>query len=232
MNLTNIISGLIKQNNLPVPTTAYFFGDSITHGDYASIPSKRWSSLVCAAKGFNEINHAVSGSFLQNTVPINPNGVSPNMHTRAAADVPVYNYATDRLLFIAYGTNDVAYNFPNYTPEKFESDYRDVMDIIIAKGWPGSLIKIHCGYWVDIAYAWGSPQDVPPYGTIQPVNLTRYNSFITAANSVATDYGCQFFSTYNIMQSNGGNSLMAADRIHPIDAGYQVIADYINSLIY
>ena len=54
----------------PLPADApvvAFYGDSYTLGTGASDPSKRWSTIICAQRGWNEFNPSVNGlGFVRN----------------------------------------------------------------------------------------------------------------------------------------------------------------------
>lgn len=46
----------------PVPPLAVFIGDSYSAGMGASVPAKRWTTLVAAAEGWREVNLSSSGT--------------------------------------------------------------------------------------------------------------------------------------------------------------------------
>lgn len=46
---------------VPAGSTVAFYGDSLTVGLGASSPAQRWSTLLCASRGWTEVNPSVSG---------------------------------------------------------------------------------------------------------------------------------------------------------------------------
>jgi lysophospholipase L1-like esterase len=48
-------------NTAPGGPVVAFYGDSYTLGTGASDPSKRWSTIICAERGWNEVNPSVNG---------------------------------------------------------------------------------------------------------------------------------------------------------------------------
>ncbi len=76
-----------------------FYGDSYTLGTGASDPSKRWSTRICASRGWNEYNPSVNGlGFVKNRLPS-----GPNLPDRIIAKKP-------DIVFITMGLND-AYSY-------------------------------------------------------------------------------------------------------------------------
>ena len=54
----------------PGQTRVAFYGDSYTLGTGASDPAKRWSTVICAQRGWNEFNPSVNGlGFVNNRRP-------------------------------------------------------------------------------------------------------------------------------------------------------------------
>ncbi|MCU1412971.1 MAG: hydrolase family protein [Microbacteriaceae bacterium] len=74
-------------------TRVAFYGDSYTLGIGASAPSKRWSSIICAQRGWSEFNPSVNGlGFIRN---------------RGSLDVPAEVIAErPDIVFITMGLND------------------------------------------------------------------------------------------------------------------------------
>jgi lysophospholipase L1-like esterase len=73
-----------------------FYGDSYTLGTGASSPSKRWSTIVCAQRGWNEFNPSVNGlGFVNNRRP--------------DVDLPAQIIALEpqpQIVFVTMGLND------------------------------------------------------------------------------------------------------------------------------
>jgi lysophospholipase L1-like esterase len=183
-----------------------FYGDSITIGSGASIPAKRWTSLVSVDQGYYEYNLGVAGSQLQDTLPL---ALVPGC---MIADMALGNYTDEHMLFMAYGTNDVRNQYT--TNEIFYTQYNKVLnDLINIKGWPTNKIKLISSFHISNFL----------YG-----NIAKQNSIDATINSLANTYGIQYFNARQAMIDGGGDALLNVDGVHPTDVGYQVIADYIN----
>jgi lysophospholipase L1-like esterase len=73
-----------------------FYGDSYTLGTGASGPDRRWSSLVCAERGWSEFNPSVNGLGFVNNRPTVGDGDLPDLVIDDAPDI----------VFITMGLND------------------------------------------------------------------------------------------------------------------------------
>lgn len=200
--------------------SAYFFGDSITVGVGASPSTDRWTTLLCLNKGLSEFNLGIGGTTLLSATPV----VVGNMYDRASTDIPTKGL-NDKYLFISYGVNDAGYNYPTYTPSLFATQLQTILTICFSRGWSPINIIVNTGYYVNNPWS----LYVPPSPI--PGDLTRYNSFISAAQSVAIANGTQFIDPYAYMAANGGNSLLNLDGLHPNNSGCAAIATYIESVI-
>ena len=77
-------------------TSVAFYGDSYTLGTGASDPSLRWSSIICAERGWQEFNPSVNGL-----------GFVNNRATDGEGDLPALVIANDpSIVFITMGLND------------------------------------------------------------------------------------------------------------------------------
>ncbi|MFM9877895.1 MAG: SGNH/GDSL hydrolase family protein [Rhodoglobus sp.] len=77
-------------------TRVAFYGDSYTLGTGASVPSVRWSSVICAGRGWSEFNPSVNGL-----------GFINNRSTFGEGDLPSLVIADDPdIVFITMGLND------------------------------------------------------------------------------------------------------------------------------
>ena len=78
---------------VPAGSVVAFYGDSLTFGLGATSPQKRWSSLLCQARGWTEVNPSISGlGFVQART-----GDLPDQIVAAAPD----------LVIVALGHNDL-----------------------------------------------------------------------------------------------------------------------------
>jgi len=127
-------------------------------------------------------------------------------------------------MFISYGGNDCAFNFADYTTDLFSTQLQTIITFANSKGWTNNSIVILCGYFENDA-SWSLV-----YGGItltSAATMARYNSFIKAAQTVASNNtGVYFVSPFNTYDTRG-----MADNVHANDAGHAAIATYVASLI-
>jgi len=207
---------------------ANFYGDSITFGTGASITANRWTSKLSAAKGWTEVNFGRSGTALEETTPANPAGLSPayNFHKDGPAQIPTKGWRT-KYMFISFGVNDCGFNFAGYNPTLFGTQYQTIISGAIAKGWTTTSVIVNLGYYVKSPDAWNA---YLIYGIPSAADNTRYFSFFSTADTIATTNSNIRANPYQYMIDNGGDALLA-DNLHPNDAGHQVIANYMAALV-
>jgi lysophospholipase L1-like esterase len=105
----------------PVPPRAVFLGDSYTVGVGASDPSLRWSSLVAAAAGWEEVNLGQVGTgYLTNGKSAFPN---------FAEMIPTAVGADPDIVVVAGGQNDIAVGLPDETVA-IGTFYRELRDAL------------------------------------------------------------------------------------------------------
>lgn len=207
---------------LPKPVV-WFFGDSMTLGLGASTPENRWTSVLCKLKNWAEVNH---GTSYETLIKASEN----TGHTSFFAKYPnaiLTKDVNDKYIFIAYGANDCAFNFPDYTTDLFSTQMQTIITFANSKGWTNESIVVLCGYfendntWATTGNNYGGAS-FPTAAT-----MTRYFSFIAAAQTVANNNaGVHFVNPYNTYDASG-----LADGLHANDAGHAAIAAYVASLI-
>lgn len=211
---TVVIGASLTNQVPPAAGIAVFFGDSITVGTNASPTSNSWVNLVCGAYGFAQSNLGLSGTYLENQVPIQPN----NMVTRIGA-IPLKTPAHS-FLFFAYGINDVDLNAPNYTTANLTTDYTTVLNAALAQGWTaGSIILIGTSYRDPASYT--SVLGFPP------ATQARHLAFNAAIQAVAATFTCTYIDVYTVMQAQGGAALLLPDTLHPNNGGHRIMAQQI-----
>lgn len=207
----------------PVTTSTephvWFFGDSMTLGVGASTPANRWTSKLSAQKNWVEVNGGTAGETLisasENT------GYTHFFDKYQGAIIP--RPANGKYIFISYGTNDCAFNFAGYTPALFSTQLQTIITFANSKGWANNSIVVLCGYFENDS-SWS-----PDLGgqSMPAATMTRYNAFITAAQTVAgNNAGVYFVNPFNTYDLTG-----MADQIHANDKGHAAIAAYVASLI-
>jgi len=206
-----LIGGCGKNATPATPNAVWFFGDSITLGLGATVQQNRWTSKLSTLKGWAEDNMGVSGESLSQGAEISPYGSLFARYKTAITKKP-----TDaKYIFFSYGGADCSNTFSDYTPALFSTQLQTIITYANSQGWANSNIVVLCGYFENDA-SW------PVLGM-----MPRYNSFITAAQTVAqNNAGVYFVNPFNTY-----NATEMSDNVHPNDAGYAAIANYVASQI-
>jgi lysophospholipase L1-like esterase len=99
----------------PDAPLAAFYGDSYTLGTGASDPARRWSTIICADRGWNEFNPSVNGlGFVNNRRP--------------DVDLPSLVIAQDPdIVFVTMGLND------NFSYAYAADDIHEAIDADLAE---------------------------------------------------------------------------------------------------
>jgi lysophospholipase L1-like esterase len=207
----------------PPPTQkpiVWFFGDSMTLGLGASSPENRWTSKLCTEKNWTERN---KGTSYETLLQASENPGNTSFFSKYQTAIPTRS-TYDKYIFIAYGGNDCAYNFPDYTTDLFSTQLQTIITFANSKGWTNNSIVVLCGYF-ETKDSWSLT-----YGNVtldSAATMTRYFSFIAAAQTVAgNNTGVYFvnpFNTYGLAE--------LADGLHANDAGHAAIAAYVGSLV-
>jgi lysophospholipase L1-like esterase len=200
--------------------SCWFFGDSITEGYGATTPSNRWTSKLCEAKGWKEHNSGVIGETLLKASETTGFGT---FFERYEAQIP-QKPATGKYVFIAYGANDCGFNFDDYTPALFSTQLQTIIEYANDQGWANSDIVVLTGYFQN-DQSWTNPYA----GQVLPsaANMSRYDLFITAAQTVAQNNpGVKFVNPFNTYDGNN-----MSDNLHPNDIGYASIASFVGSQV-
>jgi lysophospholipase L1-like esterase len=217
-------AGGTSGNSLTISVTTtqpavWFYGDSGTLGLGASTPNNRWTSVLSGLKNWQEINYGTSYETLlkasESTIYTTFFEKYKNLiHTKSA---------NDKYMFISYGGNDCAFNFPDYTTDLFSTQLQTIITFANSKGWTNNSIVVLCGYFENDA-TWSAN-----YGGMgnPAATMTRYFSFITAAQTVANNNAGVYF----VNPFNSYDATELADGLHPNDAGHAAIANYVASLI-
>ena len=195
-----------KDSVTPVAQEVWFFGDSITVGLGATVPTNRWTSKLAKAKDWVEHNQGVNGETLIQASETTGYGT---FFERYKYDLPK-KPAGGKYVFISYGANDCNFNFPDYTTALFSTQLQTIITFANSQGWANNNIVVLCGYFENDA-SWTG-------GT-----MARYNSFISAAQTVAqNNAGVYFVNPFNTYDATE-----LSDHLHPNDAGYAAIAAYV-----
>ncbi len=173
-----------------------FYGDSYTLGVGASDPAHRWSTLICASRGWREFNPSVDGlGFVRN---------------RGALDLPTALVAAaPDILIVALGLND---NFAYPTAgESIRSAMRADLRRLRTE-LPAARMVVVEPFW----YTDERPESV--------------ETIIGWARAAAAEVGADFVPGAS-RWIEGRSDLMAADGLHPDDAGYAEIGRRMDSAL-
>ncbi len=202
--------------------TVYFYGDSMTEGYGASTPSKRWTSQLCGLKNWYEINEGKAYETLIQG-PVSEDVGHTSFFSKYQTAI-INKPADAKYIFIAYGGNDCAFNYSDYTTDLFSTQLQTIISFANSKGWTNNSIVVLCGYFENYA-SWSIS-----YGGVMfahAATMTRYNSFIAAAQTVANNNaGVYFVNPFNTYDATE-----LADGLHANDAGHLAIAQYVASLV-
>ena len=216
-------STVTKQQLPPPPPNklqVWFYGDSMTEGIGATYTINRWTSKLCSQKKWAEINE---GTSYETLIQASENTGHTSFFAKYQK-VILPRPANGKYIFIAYGGNDCAFNFPDYTTKLFSTQLQTIITFANSNGWTNNSIVVLCGYYENEA-SWKFI-----YGGVlldSAANMARYNSFITAAQTVANNNaGVYFVNPFNTYDATG-----LADGLHANDAGHAAIAKYVASIV-
>jgi lysophospholipase L1-like esterase len=196
------------------------FGDSITAGESATAPERRWSNLLAVAVGASELrNKGIGGSVVQNS-PMATGVPKPgNGRSRYAADLLGPEKAD--VLAILYGFNDARQvGAPaTFHADNFVRDYREMLGGLFAGGFAPSDICI------------GSPPHIPDAGFavgsdgFAGQTRERFQGYVGLVKAIARDAGTFYAPVNERMAAEGADALISPDHVHPNDAGHAKIAE-------
>lgn len=118
----------------PTAPVVAFYGDSYTLGTGATQPALRWSSIICANRGWTEVNPSVNGLGFINNRRAFGDGDLPSSVIDSGADI----------VFITMGLND---NFSfDFAADRIEAQIGDDFDRIGA-GLPDARVIVVEPFW-------------------------------------------------------------------------------------
>ena len=194
---------------------ATFFGASTVAGDGASSPEKRFTSVMCRALGWEEINLGVGGSTM---VGRDDKGMIIDEES-GIGRVPDILHATPNLVVILYGANDFAQGKPLGDPEKFQQgtffwDYDTVVRGLI-ENLPDAQIFLS-------TLVYRRDGDTP---NAEGLTLEDYNQVI---RQIADRYSLRLADAAASCGIDKDNfAALSADDAHLNDEGHQRLAAYL-----
>lgn len=197
-----------------------FFGDSYGNAAGATTTSQGIAQLLAQRLGAFLNNQSASGSTIEKRTPLNPfTGV--NFIDR----LPNIPHASSHVKYIIIwgGLNDYGVNSANYNTTNLKTDLDSVINYLIGtKGFTPEQILICSAPWNGSI---GQASYAVLSGNAAPTTA-RLLSFIAVAKTEAAFYGTGYFSPY--WYELHDTTQMSADGIHPNDAGYAFLANYLN----
>ena len=180
-----------------------FYGDSYTLGTGASDPSKRWSRIISAERGWVEHNDSVNGLGF-----VNHRGSTPPDYSDDDL-VPLAIAAEPDILFITMGLND------NFSMPDRADDIRSAIRTDFAtlrEALPDTRIVVVEPFWYT---------DARPDSVEQIISWVR-----TEAGTIGADWvpGASHWI-------QGHPEWMADDGLHPNDAGYAAMAERMDEAL-
>jgi lysophospholipase L1-like esterase len=171
-----------------------FYGDSYTLGTGATAPGRRWSTIVCAERGWREFNPSVNGlGFINHRTQFGDgSGDLPSLVLAQRPDI----------VFVTMGLND------NFSYDFAAGRIHDQIDADLARlaqGLPHARFLVVEPFW---------------YTDTRPESLENISGWVEqAARSIHADYisGASHWI-------EGHPEWMAADGLHPNDDGYAEMA--------
>ena len=180
-------------------TIAAFYGDSYTRGTGATSPDLRWSTIICAERGWYEFNPSVDGlGFVNNRgLVLGGDLVDQIIEHEPAPDIVI----------VTMGLND-NFAMPAHA-EEIEASIDEDLERLRAE-LPDARLVVVEPFWY---------QDERPESVEQIITWVE-----AAAERVGADYidGASRWL-------EGHPEWMAADVIHPNDAGYAEIAERMDA---
>ncbi len=198
-----------------------FLGDSITWGAGATNPQHRWTTIVAHTLQATEINLGTAGSTLQRGAPIwhvmNP---GRELIERIPQKTQPRSY-----LVLSYGFNDARYHHPNFTPKRFLIEALQTIAIAQQKGYASNEIVFSSAPWNNpVIY---QPQHHNPiFYPWNNATVARINDYRFAALITTWVTGVKFAD-----QAGATVGMIAADTVHPSNAGHAAIAKVVTQAI-
>jgi lysophospholipase L1-like esterase len=194
---------------------AAFFGASTVAGDGASSPEKRFTTVICRALGWEEINLGIGGSTM---VGRDDKGMIADEES-GIGRVPDILHAAPNSVLILYGANDFAQGKPLGEADKFQQgtffwDYDTAVRGLIENLPDAQIVLSTLVYRRD--------GDTP---NLEGLLLEDYNQVI---RQIADRYRLRLAdASANSGIDKGNFAALSADDAHLNDEGHQRLAAYL-----
>lgn len=183
-----------------------FYGDSYTRGTGASSNDKRWSTIVSAERGWQEINRSENGlGFVNRRASMGP-GLD-DIPAQVIADHP-------DLVFVTMGLND------NFSYDRAADRIRDTIDSDLQRlreGLPDARIVVVEPFW---------------YTADRPASVDVIAGWVEdAAARIGADHIEGASHWLDEHYADSPDSWMAGDGLHPNDTGYAYMAERMDAAL-
>lgn len=175
-----------------------FYGDSYTRGTGASSPDRRWSTIVCAERGWREFNPSVDGlGFVNNRAQSSIGGPGDDL-----VDQIVEHEPAPDIVIVTMGLND---NFS--MPSRADEIEAAIIDDLerLRDELPSARLIVVEPFW---------------YSDDRPASVEQIIGWVDEA---AAEVGADHIAGAS-RWLEGHPEWMAADVIHPNDEGYAEMA--------
>jgi hypothetical protein len=201
---------------LPSFDSVVIIGDSITEGQVATSPEKRWANRFAAARNATLLNQGIPGTVLENSADSGGSARANNMRDRFVADTLGANKRA--AVVVAGGFNDGRYvGAPaTFNATQYGVDLREMLNGWIIGGYPRDRIFVFAPYYITDAGL--------ESGTAGFTGQTRsgFEAFGAEARAAVLEYGVWLYEPYPYMRDHG--YVPDPDNIHPPDTGHAMIA--------
>ncbi len=191
----------------PDAPLAAFYGDSYTLGTGASDPSRRWSTVISAERGWREYNPSVNGLGFVNNRSSTPTGALADY--ASDDEVPLIVAQNPDIVFVTMGLND-NFSMPGRADD-IESAIGHDLDVLRAE-LPDARIIVVEPFW---------------YTDERPDSVAQIIDWVKAgAARIGADYIPD--ASHWI---EGHPEWMADDGLHPNDEGYAALSSRMDAAL-
>lgn len=188
----------------PGTTTVAFYGDSYTRGTGASSSEKRWSTIICAERGWTEINRSENGLGFVNRRASMGAGLD---------DIPAQIIRDEPdIVFVTMGLND------NFSYDSAAAEIRATIDSDLDRlrqGLPRARIIVVEPFW---------------YTADRPASVDVIIGWVRdAAERIGADHIAGASHWLDGHYADDADSWMADDGLHPNDVGYARMAERMDA---
>lgn len=206
------------------PEVVVGYGDSLMKGNILADPTLAWFPTWCKENYYCFLNIGVSGTSLQNAIPVNIAG-TPNFYDKRTT-VKTYHAGTHKALVFSYGVNDNGFlSTGTYTNANLSSQLNTILTHINGTlGWPFNRIASVHGYLI-FQNGWDS---YPLLYTSVPTasNAANYATLCSVIEGICTTNGMPYSNQLAIMTATPSSVL--ADGIHASTVGNAAIKEQLN----